>query len=265
MNSAEIDALFAQTLVGDIDADEPWEAVRQLRENGNREIFDRASAWCESDDPIKRARGADVLCQLLRKTRVQGIGQWENIFRDEAYAPITRMLENEQNPIVLRSAIFALGHLCNPEGIPLVLRHQDHQDKEVRFAVACALGSFANDARSVATLVKLTRDSDADVRDWAVFGLGVIGDADTPEIREALVRCLGDANEDVAEEAACGLGKRHDQRVIPKLLAMLDDSELSPRAQETVASLLGLDWADLDKWTPTECRAALADKFNLRR
>ncbi|HEX4210138.1 MAG TPA: hypothetical protein VHY56_07095, partial [Candidatus Binataceae bacterium] len=64
MTSAEIDSLFAQTLHGDFDGDEPWEAIRKLRANGSREIFDRAAAWCESDDALKRARAADILCQL---------------------------------------------------------------------------------------------------------------------------------------------------------------------------------------------------------
>ncbi|MEA2680495.1 MAG: hypothetical protein QOK03_2217 [Candidatus Binataceae bacterium] len=66
MNPSEIEALFAQTLVGGYDEEEPWQAVDTLRSNGSREIFDRATAWCESDDPLKRARAADVLCQLHR-------------------------------------------------------------------------------------------------------------------------------------------------------------------------------------------------------
>jgi HEAT repeat protein len=121
------------------------------------------------------------------------------------------MLKNEQNAVVLEAAVAALGHLYNPEAIPLVLSYQDYPDKDVRFSVACALGHFPNDGQSVAALLKLTRDSEPHVRDWAVFGLGVLGDADSPEIRETLFRCLNDVDEDVREEAGVGLGKRQDQ------------------------------------------------------
>jgi hypothetical protein len=190
----------------------------------------------------------------------------EWMFRDESYSLVTKMLENEWDHVVaLNSAIFALGHLRNDEAVPLILRYQDHSDENVRFAVAFALGSFPNEPQSVLGLLKLTQDPDDEVRDWAVFGPGVLGDSDSPEIREALLRCLSDANQDVYEEAAVGLGKRQDQRVIPKLQTMLDEPELSPRARETAASLLGLDPDDLSEWTTADCRSALINKFNLQR
>ena len=102
------------------------------------------------------------------------------------------MLENEQDPMVLDSAISALGHLDNARAVPLILRYQDHLDENVRLAVTFALGCFPNDPQSVYGLLKLTSDADADVRDWGVFGLGVQGDADSPEIREARLRFLDD-------------------------------------------------------------------------
>jgi HEAT repeat protein len=56
-------------------------------------------------------------------------------------------------------------------------------------------------------LAKLTADEDEEVRDWATFGLGVLGDIDTVEIREALAARLSDANDDAREEAVVGLAK----------------------------------------------------------
>jgi len=183
------------------------------------------------------------------------------MFRDESYTLITQMLEDEQDPMVLDSAIHALGHLQNAGAVPLILRYQDHPDDKIRFAVAFALGCFPNDPRSVHSLIELTSDADAGVRDWAVFGLGVLGDADSPEIREAILRCLDDAEEDVREEAAVGLGKRRDQRLIPKLWSMLDD-ELNFRVVEAVAALLGLDHVR-PEWTSADYKTALASKFQI--
>ena len=253
MNTSEIEALFARTLVGDYDAEDAWEAVGTLRLNGNREIFERAAAWCASDDPLKRARAAGVLCQLRRGT----IPSHEFLFRDESFGLLTNLLEKEQNPTVLYSIISGLGHLDNILAVPFILRYQDSSDHRVRYAATFALGCFPNDARSIEGLLKLTSDTEDEIRDWAVFGLGVMGDSDSPEIRGALLRCLSDKDEDVREEAAVGLGKRRDRRMIPALLRMLEDPGLKVRAAEAAAALLGLD-QEPPEWTAADYRAAIA-------
>ncbi len=107
----------------------------------------------------------------------------------------------------------------------------------IRFAVTCALGSFRNDARLVECSLKLTSDPDDEVRDWAVFGLGVRGDADSPEIRGALLR---------------------DHRLIPALRTMLQDDDIKVRVAEAAAALLGMD-QDPPEWTAVDYRAALAE------
>ena len=106
--------------------------------------------------------------------------------------------------------------------------------------MAFTLGCYPNHAQAVAGLLKLTSDSDVDVRDWAVFGLGVQGEADFPEIRDALVRSLGDADENVREESAIGLGKRRDGRLLPWLLLRLDEPVLGMRVAKR--QLLFSDW-----------------------
>jgi HEAT repeat protein len=134
--------------------------------------------------------------------------------------------------------------------------------RDVRFAVAFALGCFPNDPESVRGLSKLTSDADPEVRDWAVFGLAVQGDADSPDIRKAHLRCLDDTNENVHEEAAIGLGKRQDQRLIPKLLEMLNDPALKVRVAEAAAALLGLE-RDPPDWVAEDYKAALKRKSQI--
>lgn len=265
MDESQAEALFAQTLLGDYDSEEAWAAVAALRRDGSREILEHASEWCLSHDALKRARGADILCQLQRATTPNGQSEKldykpEWIFRDETYSLLTKMLEDEQHCLVISSAIHALGHLSNEGAVPLILRYQDHPVENVRFAVAFSLGCFPNDVRSVSGLLKLTSDVDADVRDWAVFGLGVQGDVDSPELRDALLKCLDDENVDVREEAAVGLGKRHDQRLIPTLRKMLDEPKLKIRVAEAAAALLGMD-QDPPEWTAADYQAALTSKF----
>jgi hypothetical protein len=261
MDTSEIEALFAQTLLGDYECDDAWAAVSTLRQNGSQDVFERAATWCHADDPRKRARAVAILCQLRRATAANAsMDPPEWMFRDEAYTLVTDMLEHEEDAVVLDSVISALGHLDNSKAIPLIIRYQDHSDDNIRFAVAFALGCFPNDEQSVRTLLKLTSDPNADVRDWAVFGLGVLGDADSPDVRDALLRCLEDADEDVREEAAVGLGKRRDHRLVPKLRAMLDEPELKTRVAEAAAALLGLD-SDPAEWVAADYKAALLTKF----
>jgi HEAT repeats len=261
VNLSEIDVLFARTLLGGYEGEDAWEAVSALRQDGSREIFERAAAWCLSDDGLKRARAADILCQLRLAPMTEALSDgplW--LCRDESFALITNLLVNERDPEALGSAISALGHLGNATAIAQILRYQDHPEKDVRFAVTFALGCFPNDPHSVGGLLKLTSDSDADVRDWAIFGLGVLGDMDSTEIRGALLRCLDDVNEDVREEAAVGLGKRLDQRLLPKLRAMLEQPSLKVRVAEAAAALLRLD-RDPPEWTAKDYKTALISKF----
>ena len=259
MDSEKLQSLFAQTLAGDYEGHEAWDAVTALRQNGSRAVFEHAAEWIRAADPLKRARAADILCQLRRAGPLVMPAEPEWMFRDESYELIAGMLPSEQNPMVLVSAISALGHLGRPAAIPLIMQYRDHLEEPVRFAVACSLGSFPNDSQSIAGLLELTIDASSDVRDWAIFGLGVLGDTDSPEIRNALLRCLNDSDQDVREEAAVGLGKRHDARVVPALLAMLDQNG-DYRPFEAAAALLGLDSIPED-WSHADCKAALRAKF----
>ena len=94
--------------------------------------------------------------------------------------------ERELRP--LASALFALGRLDDPPAVSLLISFAGYPNSEIRFAVACALGSFPNDKHTIRALLSLTEGADEDVRDWATFGLGVLGGWDSPEIRDALGR-----------------------------------------------------------------------------
>jgi HEAT repeat protein len=262
MASPEIDGLFAQTLIGDYDDELPWKAVSELRRIGTREVFDRAAAWCKSGNPMERARGVSVLAQLGKTGEHRA-----NSFPEESYRAVSQMLQQENEIQPLNSAIHALGHLENPSAIPLIISYQQHPEPEIRFAVACALGSFASDPQAIQALIILTSDADDDVRDWAVFGLGNLGNADSTEIRDALLARLRDSNEDVREEAMVGLAKRKDQRVLPALIAALDQPEINDPGVtvltiEAAGAMLDMENERRD-WSGAEYISALRERFSL--
>jgi HEAT repeat protein len=255
MGSEQTDRKFAETLSGDYDDDLPWKAVHDLRQIGSREVFDRAADWSASENPLERARGVDVLAQLGRTT-----DHPSNNFPDESFAIVAALVPRERDPLPLLSAIHALGHIGNPLAVPLVVAHRFHSDSDVRLAVAFALGKFADDPAAVEAMLALMQDADERVRDWATFGLAEIGDADSDEIRNALCARLTDPNDDVREGALVGLGKRKDRRVVPILIAELNQPESSDRIKEAAEFFMGENEHRAD-WSPSDYVVALQRHF----
>jgi HEAT repeat protein len=137
-----------------------------------------------------------VLAQLGSTSENPG-----NKFPEESFSIVSDFLKREKDPLPLLSAVHALGHIENPRAVPSLIEYRLHPSADVRFAVACALGNFANDSRAVDALLVLMQDVDEDVRDWATFGLGVLGNLDSEEIRYALCQQLIDPNRNVLEES----------------------------------------------------------------
>lgn len=251
MPSEDINKLFAETLVGDYDDDAPWDAVHALRRIGSREVFEWAAKWCGSASPLIRARGVDVLAQLGKTA-----DHPTNNFARESYEVVVAALQNEQDVRALNSEITALGHLENPNAVPFIVRYGSHPNEEIRYSVSFALGAFSDEPQSVETLLLLMDDADEDVRDWATFAIGTLGNCDSPEIREALVRRLSDEYGDVREEAMAGLGKRGDLRVLPALIETLEKPPVSDCVVEAAYQTLGLD-SDREDWETQDYVVAL--------
>lgn len=201
----EIHELFKRALSKDYEDETAWEAIHALRRIGTREVFELAKDLCKSSKPLNRARGVDVIAQLGRS-----FNHPHNSFPEESYSLIASFVEHETDPRPLASAVAALGHLDNPLAIPLIINFSSHPDTEVRFNVAFALGCFPDDPSSVCTLLQLIQDKDESVRDWATFGLGVLGNSNSEKICEGLLKGLSDSSEDVREESMVGLSKRRD-------------------------------------------------------
>jgi HEAT repeat protein len=250
--------MFARTLSDDYESDAAWEAVTALQKLGSRKVFEQAAAWCNSQEPMKRARGADILAQIGKTAEHPS-----NSFPDETFNVVSDMLTQETEPLPLASAIHALGHFDDPRAVSLLVQYRSHPNTNVRFAVATALGHFANDSLGAPALIQLMADTDADVRDWATFGLGVLGRQDSPEIRDALAARLDDPCNDAREEAMIGLAKRRDLRVLSPLISSLEAAPVPDRAIEAASEMLGLQNKDGEGWAGTHYAAALRKKFGM--
>jgi len=254
MPTATTDELFAQTLKGDYDNDKAWDAIHSLRATGSRDVFDKAVTWCRSSEPLQRARGVDILAQFGHTSDNQ-----TTLFADESFPVLAGMLDSETNPVALSAILTAFGHLENPSIIPQILPFSYHPDNDVRYGLAFSLGCFADDERTVSTLIKLMSDKDSEVRDWATFGLGGLGDFDSPKIREALFKNISDEDEDVREEAVVGLAKRKDPRSVPEVIIALQEKDRAQRAVEAANFLLDRTADPLEDSEP--CLNALRQRF----
>jgi len=257
MTMAQIDGLFAQTLTGSYDEQAPWQAVDKLRKLASRDVVERAAEWCASSEPLKRARGADVLAQIG-----VSLEHPQNNFPEESYSVVSELARHETERLPLRAAIDALGHIGNPLAIPILIQNCSHKDNGVRFAVAFALGKFANDPRAIRALMVLMQDRDGNVRDWATFGLGVLGKADSPEIRDALLQRTSDLDSDAREEAFVALAKRKESRAIPALISILRQGAVSDRLREAAELFLG-EGEQPEKWSATDLVNTLSQRFPL--
>jgi HEAT repeat protein len=251
----QIEELFAQTLKGEYEDEAPWHAVHALQNIGSREVFDIAAAWCRSDEPLRRARGVDVLAQLGKTP-----DHPENNFPEESFSAVATLAEVEEHIEPLSSAIQALGHIGDSRAIPLLVRYSTHPKAEIRFAVSCATGSFANELPVIPILLELMQDVDEDTRDWATFALGSLGSADTPEIRDALAERLKDSFEDVVDEAMAGLAQRRDKRALPLLLERLRQPDVDDLTLDAAGEMLGMR-AGNQQMAPEDYISALQLRF----
>jgi HEAT repeat protein len=223
---------LVRVALGHADGDDArWQAVKALHWRGTPDVLEAALVLCQAGEADRRRLGADILGQL---------GSPARSYREQSEPLLLRMLGQEQDPGVLNSVAIALGHLGAEAAVqPMAALHR-HPAAEVRFAVAAALPAVMSDRGGdvgVAALVELTSDRESDVRDWATFGLGSQLEADSPTVRDALVRRLQDPEDDVRVEALVGLARRGDRRTREPLLDALRQRPVHPLAVEAAEYL----------------------------
>ncbi len=198
------------------DEDKASDAVAALHLRGTRDVFDAARDLCASDDPERRALGADILGQL---------GTPDRPFLEESVDILLRMLATEHDPGVLYSIAIAFGQLQDSRGIEPLLRLVGHPDALVREGVAFGLGGALLGIKgrrhddAIHALIGLTTDEDVDVRDFATTALAceLLASVRMPEINEALLRRVSDEDAEVRAEALLGLAFRKDRRIVEPL------------------------------------------------
>jgi HEAT repeat protein len=209
------------------EAEDRWNIIRELHRRGEEATRDAAFEWCASPEPLVRCLGADVLGQL-------GYTETSHPYAGQSEPVLVAMLE-DPDETVLACAIVALGHLGSGD-TAAIASYAGHRSSEVREAVAFSLAK-RDEPVAHQTLVRLSTDDDAEVRNWSTFGLGTLGGADSPVIREALAARLSDQDDEVRGEAMRGLAARGDARAIPAILEEIEQDQVMDLAIEAAALL----------------------------
>jgi hypothetical protein len=184
-------------------------------------------------DPAERRTG----CDLLRLT-----SELHSALQPDAATELVALAASEQDLRVLGRLARALGATCDTRALPVLLTLAGHRDAQVRLQVAVALPTVAigePDRPALHTLIRLTRDTDPEVRNWATFGLGFQLEADSPAIRAALWDRTSDDNAEAREEGIRGLARRHDPGAVPLLAQLLDDPRGAHVHSLMAAAILG--------------------------
>jgi HEAT repeat protein len=235
-----------------VDSSERWSFVEELHKRGDSATFRAASAFVASSDPVRRGLGVDVLAQL---------GAYPNVpvqdrpFSAQTVRLLLDHLPEERDPEVLASVAFAFGHLGSTSALHDL---RNHSDEGVRHAVVFGLLGVDEDV-AVQTLIELSADESAQVRDWATFALGVESKRDDPDVRKALFARLTDPDDDTREEAIRGLATRGDQRAIPQLLRELSTGGSPDDPYRIEEALLALASSTGDAQLCKHVRAIHAD------
>ncbi|WP_319018493.1 ankyrin repeat domain-containing protein [Microbispora sitophila] len=236
----------------DLDEDDEtwWAAVHALQSRHDEETFLALARLCESDDPVEREFGVDVLAEFGQEAglgKEAGIGQGavslgagHDPYRDRILEILRDMARHETEPAVVEALLHAFGHQADERALPEVLKIVNSPGREptVHDPIALAAVLPPDDEDGLTTLIRLSQCADDEVRDWATMGIAGLP-ADTAAIRDALVTRLTDRDLTTVAEAARGLAGRGDRRAIEGVHRVLCEA----RADQDYARDLALEAA----------------------
>jgi HEAT repeat protein/cyclophilin family peptidyl-prolyl cis-trans isomerase len=139
-------------------------------------------------------------------------------------------------------ALLSIGRHGKPADTAAIARWTKSSDVELRWRAAWSLFRPRDPAASLPLLVELSADSSADVRFWAVRGLGHSRSdssaSNAATAQQALLRALNDTDRRVQTEAVRALGTYSDASTLIQLIFLLEDDDMwiAVSAAEGIAS-----------------------------
>ncbi len=250
-----LDVRIAAAL-GTYDDDCRWDLITGIAAECPDDVLQVAAGLLRDSDERGRTLGADILGRLVAV---------EPSTRGAALHALLEALGPEKAAAPLASIVAALGHVGDAGALGLIFPLAVHENAEVRLAVAFTVATLSPQplvAEARVALIRLSRDDNPEVRDWATFGLGTLSNADGPDVRAALLARAEDSYHETRAEALFGLAVRRDPRAVPHLIRALQSPTAGGLEVEAAAAaadprLLPALWALQ--------RAGGTDEIRLRR
>jgi HEAT repeat protein len=208
-----------EAALGAYDEDCRWDLIGGIVAECPDDVFETAASLLSGENGRERTLGADILGRLVGA---------EPAIRSAALPALLEALGSETAAAPLASIVAALGHLGDPGTLGRIFPLATHKSAEVRLAVAFAVATISPQPlvpEALVALIRLSRDDNPEVRDWATFGLG-LSDADGPDVRAALLARAEDACHEARAEALFGLAVRRDPRAVPHLIRALQSPQV---------------------------------------
>jgi HEAT repeat protein len=233
-----------------------WELIDAIVTECPDDVFEASRGLLHEREQRARILGADILGRLVTADQGQ---------RMRVSQALRAALATEHDPAPVASIVAALGHVGDPATLDLVFPLVAHANAEVRLAVAFAVATLSLQPlgpQSRIALIRLSRDDNSEVRDWATHALGTLCDADGPDVRAALLARADDDCHEARAEALFGLAVRKDPRAVPHLIRALQSPHV--RGLEVDAAAAAADPRLLPALWALRL-SGLADGLRLRR
>jgi len=176
---------------------------------------------------------------------------------------------------VVREALLSMGRYQRPADTAAIGRWVSSPDVEIRWRAAWALFR-PRDVAAMPLLLRMSKDSSADVRVWAIRGLSKprsdTVSVDPSDVREALINAFEDKDRRVRTEATRAFGTYSDAMSLVQLIVFLEDEDpwiavsaaeaiasRGDRARAAVPELLKMTGADHAAWIRGAALEAIAE------
>ena len=183
--------------------DEHFDEIRQfVAATGDADgLTMTAISLLMSRDSAARALGVDLLGELLR-LRLIDVSD---------FLEVTAGSVSDVDEDVRWAAAVSLRHGADVAIADALIKLAQDPDSDVRFQAVVGLPAACTGEDEIGdevleALIAAAQDSAPEVREWAIFGIAVQSDVDTPRIRQVLTAALDDWA--TAEDARAGLKRR---------------------------------------------------------
>lgn len=215
-----------------------WKYITELRKRKTEDIFLKSIEFTKSNISNEKIIGINILAQF----------GYPRLHLKEILRVFFRLLKSETDKNVISSLLYAIGHNnknLTEKQIEIICSYKNHKSVNIRHSVVSSLLTIEKN-EAVNTLIKLSKDKDSDVRDWATFGLGTQIELDNELIRNALWERINDKDEGTRFEAISGLVKRKDNRIKEVLKTELENiDEFGSLILESIEEFNDVDFIEL--------------------